>query len=90
VLRYFYRALTKDEFEGVKLQDYSNDIYIPIATALKKFELKRFEPEPDEVVVRLKNADALRASAVLISQILVNTHGHEDDFSMIVPSELLE
>src|SRR5262245_48992459 len=84
------RALTKDEFEGVKLQDYSNDIYIPIATALKKFELKRFEPELDEVVVRLKKADALRASAVLISQILVNTHGHEDDFSMIVPSELLE
>lgn len=84
------RALTKDEFEGVKLQDYSNDIYIPIATALKKFELKRFEPELDEVVVRLKNTDALRASAVLISEILVNTHGHEDDFSMIVPSELLE
>jgi putative ABC transport system permease protein len=84
------RGLTKDEFEGVKLQDYSNDVYIPIATALKKFELKRFEPELDEVVVRLKNTDALRASAVLISEILVNTHGHEDDFSMIVPSELLE
>ena len=38
-------TLTKDEFEGVKLQDFSNDIYIPLATALKKFELKKFEPE---------------------------------------------
>jgi putative ABC transport system permease protein len=39
--------LAKDEFEGVKLQDFSNDIYVPLATALKKFELKRFESELD-------------------------------------------
>jgi putative ABC transport system permease protein len=84
------RTLTKNEFEGVALQAFSNDIYIPIKTALKRFELKRFEPELDEVVIRLRDANALRSSAVLISQILVNTHGHEDDFSMIVPSELLE
>ncbi|MGH9831343.1 MAG: ABC transporter permease, partial [Blastocatellia bacterium] len=84
------RSLTKDEFEGVKLQDYSNDIYIPLETALKKFELKKFEPELDEIVIQMKNTEALRASAVLISQILVNAHGHENDFSMIVPSELLD
>jgi len=83
-------TLTKDEFEGVKLQDFSNDIYIPLTTALKKFEFKKFEPELDEVVIRLKNTDALKASAILVSQILVNTHGREDDFSIIVPRELLE
>ncbi|HZS45661.1 MAG TPA: ABC transporter permease [Blastocatellia bacterium] len=83
-------TLTKDEFEGVKLQDFSNDIYIPLNTALKKFEFKKFEPELDEVVIQLKNTDALKSSAILISQILVNTHGHEDDFSIIVPRELLE
>ena len=52
--------LTKDEFEGVKLQDFSNDIYIPLATALKKFELKRFESELDEITLSLKNIDALK------------------------------
>jgi putative ABC transport system permease protein len=82
--------LTKDEFEGVKLQDFANDIYIPLATALKKFELKRFESELEEVVLSLKNTDALKPSAVLISEVLANTHGKTDDYSIIVPRELLE
>lgn len=82
--------LTKDEFEGVKIQDFSNDIYIPLATALKKFELKRFESELDEIVVSIKNADTLKPSAVLISEVLSNTHGKADDYSIVVPRELLE
>jgi len=84
------RNLTKDEFEGVKIQDFSNDIYIPLAAALKKFELKRFESELDEIVLSLKNTEALKASAVLINQVLANTHGQAEDFSIIVPRELLE
>ncbi len=82
--------LTKDEFEGVKLQDFSNDIYIPLATALKKFEFKRFESELDEIVLSIKNTEALKPSAVLISQVLANTHGNADDYSIVVPRELLE
>ncbi len=82
--------LTKDEFEGVKLQDFSNDIFIPLATALKKFELKRFESELDEVVLSMKNTDALKSSALLVSQLLAATHGNADDYSIIVPRELLE
>src|SRR5262245_27492033 len=57
--------LTKDEFEGVKLQDFSNDIYIPLATALKKFEPKRFESELDELVLSIDQTDALKSSAIL-------------------------
>lgn len=82
--------LTKDEFEGVKIQDFSNDVYVPLATALKKFELKRFESELDELIVSIKNTDALKSSAVLISQVLTNTHGKAEDFSIILPRELLE
>jgi putative ABC transport system permease protein len=82
--------LTKDEFEGVKLQDFSNDIYIPLATALKKFEYKRFESELDEIVLSIKNTEALKQSAILISQVLANTHGKADDYSIVVPRELLE
>ena len=82
--------LTKDEFEGVKIQDFSNDIYIPLATALKKFEYKRFESELDEMVVSIKAADALKQSAVLISEVLAGTHGKAEDFSIVVPRELLE
>jgi putative ABC transport system permease protein len=82
--------LSKDEFEGVKIQDFSNDIYIPLATALKKFELKRLESELDEVVISIKNADRLTASAVLISEVLANTHGKAEDYSILLPRELLE
>ncbi len=53
----------KSEFEGIKIQDLSNDIYIPLATALKKFELKRMESEPDELVISIKSVTTLRESA---------------------------
>ncbi len=82
--------LTRDEFEGVKIQDFSNDIYIPLATALKKFEFKRFESELDEIVVSIKAANALKQSAVLISEVLSGTHGRAEDFSIVVPRELLD
>jgi putative ABC transport system permease protein len=83
-------SLSKEEFEGVKLQDFSNDIFIPLATALKKFELKRFESELDEIVLSIKDTEALKSSAVLVSQLLASTHGKADDYSIIVPRELLE
>jgi putative ABC transport system permease protein len=82
--------LAKDEFEGVKIQDFSNDIYIPLATALKKFEPKRFESELDEIVISLKHAEAIKPSSLLISQVLAGTHGKADDYSILVPRELLE
>jgi putative ABC transport system permease protein len=82
--------LSKDEFEGVKIQDFSNDIYIPLATALKKFELKRMESELDELTISIKNTDALKPSAILISEVLANTHGKAEDYSIVVPRELLE
>jgi putative ABC transport system permease protein len=82
--------LSKDEFEGVKIQDFSNDIYIPLATALKKFEFKRLESELDEIVISMRNTDTLKASAVLVSQVLASTHGKADDYSIVVPRQLLE
>lgn len=82
--------LGKDEFEGVKLQDFSNDIYIPLTTALKKFDLKRLESEVDEIILSIKSTDTLKPSAVLINQVLVSTHNKAEDFSIVLPRELLE
>jgi len=82
--------LGKDEFEGVKLQDFSNDIYIPLTTALKKFDLKRLESEVDEITLSIKSTDTLKPSAVLINQVLVSTHNKAEDFSIVLPRELLE
>ncbi|MBL8196884.1 MAG: ABC transporter permease [Blastocatellia bacterium] len=82
--------LGKDEFEGVKLQDFSNDIYIPLTTGLKKFDLKRLESEVDEIILSIKSTDTLKPSAVLINQVLVSTHNKAEDFSIVLPRELLE
>src|SRR5262249_47523998 len=82
--------LTKDEFEGVKIQDFSNDIYMPVATARKKFEFKRLESDLDEIVVSIRSTDALKQSAVLASEVVSNSHGKAEDFSILVPRELLE
>ncbi len=82
--------LSRSEFEGVKIQDVGDNIYIPLSTALKKFERKRMESELDELVIRLKYASTLKPGAVLISQVLAATHGKAEDFSIVVPRALLE
>ncbi len=84
------RNLTKTEFEGLKIEDSSNDIYIPLDTALKKFDLKRLESELDEIVINIEGVNALRPTAALISRVLETTHGKADDYTIVVPWELLE
>ena len=80
----------KKEFEGVKLQNPNNDIYIPITTAIKKFDKDTVENELNEIVVQVApNAD-LTEQAGTINNLMSAMHRYVDDFSIVVPEKLLE
>jgi len=49
------QTLSQDEFQGVKLQNTNNDIYIPLSTALKKLEVKVLESELDGIVMEVES-----------------------------------
>jgi len=80
----------KQEFEGVKIQNPNNDIYIPITTSLKKFERDPLDNELHEVVVQVADRGDLREQAAAISNLMSTMHRYVDDYSLIVPEKLLE
>jgi putative ABC transport system permease protein len=82
--------LEKQEFEGVKIQNPNNEIYVPITMSLKKFEKDSLENELNEVVVQVADNADLREQAAAISNLMSTMHRYVDDYSLVVPEKLLE
>jgi putative ABC transport system permease protein len=83
------QTLGKDEFEGVKLQNTNNDIYIPLTTALKKIEFKPMESELDGIALEVADERRTQATALVVSQMLDKLHNGESDYSLVIPEQLL-
>jgi putative ABC transport system permease protein len=81
---------TKQEFEGVKIQNPNNDIYIPIYTCLRKFDVDEIENQLDEVDVRVPDGTDLKTQSASITSLISTMHRYIDDYSVVVPEKLLE
>ena len=77
-------------FQGVDIGTTSTEIYVPVTTAMRKFERKPLAAPLDEIVVRIDEEAAPRTTAVAISGLLERIHGGQDDYEVIVPEALLE
>jgi putative ABC transport system permease protein len=80
----------KAEFEGVKIQNPNNDIYIPITTSLKKFEKDSIENELNEIVIQVSTDADLKEQAASITNLMSTMHRYVDDYSLVVPEKLLQ
>jgi putative ABC transport system permease protein len=78
-----------DSFQGVSLGSTSTAIYVPITTALRKFDKFPLDSPLDEIVVRLEEAEQGRATARVISSLLSHLHAAADDYELVVPEALL-
>jgi putative ABC transport system permease protein len=83
-------AAEKQEFEGVKVQNPNNDIYIPITTAVKKFDTESVENELNEIIVQISPEANIREQASTINNLMSVMHHYIDDYSIVVPEKLLE
>jgi putative ABC transport system permease protein len=81
---------SKQEFEGVKIQNPNNDIYIPIYTCLKKFDVNELENQLNEVDVQVPEGADLKTQSASITSLLATMHRYIDDYSLVVPEKLLE
>jgi putative ABC transport system permease protein len=82
------QTLSQNEFQGVKLQNTNNSIFIPLSTALKKLEQKALDSELDGIVLEVESESKIEATALVVSQMLEKLHNGEPDFSLIVPEQL--
>ncbi len=77
-----------DSFQGVTIGSSSNAIYVPVSTALRKFDRDPLESPLDEIVVRFADDADTRAAAVAIDALLERLHAGADDFEIVVPEAL--
>lgn len=83
------QLLEAEQFEGIKIENTNNNIYIPLGTLLRKFERDAVESELDEVIIHLLPGEDVREQSALVSSLMAQLHGLIDDFTLIVPERLL-
>jgi putative ABC transport system permease protein len=83
------KGKARGEIEGIEIESIANDIYIPINTAMKKFELQEYEPQLSEIAVTMEDPGFIRDAAVYIDKLLFRLHRETRDYKIVVPEELL-
>jgi len=79
-----------DSFEGVALGSSADAIYVPLSTALRKFDRDPLDAPLTELVVELESATGGGRAARVIQGLLERLHAGQEDFELIVPEALLE
>jgi putative ABC transport system permease protein len=85
------QAVAQTDVAGLPGQDRNNVLYVPTGAAMFRLEdnYSQFRDEVDGVYLRLKpDADVLAAAAT-VRGILSASHRSADDYSLVVPAELL-
>ncbi len=85
------KALFTETVGELAARDLNNDVYIPLSVFNKRIPKEnRFSSEIKQLTIQLDNSDHLVESAAVIRSILMRRHFNNDDFSIIVPYELLK
>ena len=66
------------------------EIWIPVSTAMRKFDRDPLDAPVDELLVKVKDNVSTRDTAELIRPLLDRLHGGADDYEVVVPEALLE
>lgn len=85
------RALFTETIGELAARDLNNDVYVPLSTFGKRIPKSNIlSSELKQVAVRLESSGSLLESADIIRSILSRRHFNNDDFSIIIPYELME
>jgi putative ABC transport system permease protein len=72
-------------------RDLNSDIYIPLTTFNSRFTKENeLESEIKQITVRAENSNVLMEVAAIIKNLLNRRHFKNEDFSIIIPYELLK
>ncbi len=85
------KALFTETVGELAARDLNNDIYIPLSTFKKRIPPEHtLSSELKQFTVKLSSPEGLMEAAEVIRSILGRHHYNNDDFSVIVPYELLK
>jgi putative ABC transport system permease protein len=85
------KALFTETVGELAARDLNNDVYIPLSTFGKRIpKTNVLSSELKQATVKLESSGNLIESAAVIRSILTRRHFKNDDFSIVIPYELME
>ena len=78
-----------ETFQGVALGSPAHELYLPAATAERKFERPVLQSPLDEILVNLEPGVSAALAAAPIRNLLERLHGGAADYEIVVPEALL-
>lgn len=85
------KALFTETVGELAARDLNNDVYIPLSTFGKRIpKTNILSSQLKQVTVKLESSNNLIESAAVIKSILKRRHFNNDDFSIVIPYELME
>ncbi|HYI13181.1 MAG TPA: ABC transporter permease [Thermoanaerobaculia bacterium] len=68
----------------------AKEIWMPVSTAIRKFDRDPLDAPIDELLVTVKEGVSTRRTAQVIEPLLQRLHGGADDYEVVIPEALLE
>jgi putative ABC transport system permease protein len=85
------KALFTETVGELASRDLNNDVYIPLSTFNQRIPKEnQFTSEIKQLTVKLESSERLVQSAAVVRSIINRHHFNNDDFSIIVPYELMK
>ncbi|HKM92990.1 MAG TPA: ABC transporter permease [Prolixibacteraceae bacterium] len=85
------KALFTETVGELASRDLNNDVYIPLSTFNKRFEHQnKLSSEVKQITIKTEKSELLVEAAALIEGILKRHHYNNNDFSIVIPYELLK
>ena len=81
-------SVAEDDESGA-VREEGRDVYIPVTSALRRFEPDESGSELSRIVVQVDEAEGIGVAARLIEQILERRHQGVPDHRVVVPQELI-
>ncbi|MDR1517128.1 MAG: ABC transporter permease [Dysgonamonadaceae bacterium] len=85
------KALFTETVGELAARDLNNDVYLPLETYLTRFGLtNQMQSQIKQITVRVANSGQIVEASNLIREILKRRHFNNDDYSIVIPYELLK
>ena len=85
------KSLFTETVGELAARDLNTDVFVPLSLFLNRFTRENvLSSEIQQITVQLKNSDKLVEASKIINEILRRHHFNNDDYSIVIPYELLK
>ncbi|WP_440056838.1 ABC transporter permease (plasmid) [Pseudoalteromonas sp. T1lg65] len=81
--------LSKKEFQGVELGGEQSRIFVPLSTAINRFDKALLDPEVTQLKLSVSKPYSPIEVSKVVNHVLSSRHGEVDDYRITIPAALL-